>query len=75
MRIKDHLKVGKRQARPETGSHIRGVPEGAATGSLESEAGIEPHGRTARGTARRSTGICPKQRDPIDPASPNLSAP
>lgn len=68
-----NLKVGKPDTTPSVSAHTRGVRQGNEPGSIEKEPGIEPEGNMAKGTARRSTGICPDERNPIDPAMPNLS--
>ena len=66
--IKDNLKVGKPDARPDTSAHTKGVKEGNA-GPTESQPGHLPDGRA---TAARSTGVNPKAHEPIDPRMPNL---
>lgn len=69
-----NVTVGRPQTRPSRPSHIRGIREGNARGSIGREVGIIPVGADmARGTAHRSTGINPARRNPIDPRSPNLS--
>ncbi len=70
---RDHLTAGPRHTRPTAPAHVRGVPQGGSTGSIRREVGIYPQGKMAIGTARRSTGINAKDRNPIDPRSPNLS--
>jgi hypothetical protein len=75
-RIFANLKVGKAQGKPTLPSHVRGVRQGNAPGSIERERGLHPDPRDRRfatGTAERSTGINPKARNPIDPRMPNLS--
>jgi hypothetical protein len=67
------LAIGRPQASPTTGSHVRGVHQGNEPGNLRRSDGIVDEGRTARGTARRSTSVNPHARGPIDPRSPNLS--
>jgi hypothetical protein len=54
-------------------SHVRGVREGNHAKHLERDGGIRLVGTGAVGSARRSTGINPSHRDPIDPRSPKLS--
>jgi hypothetical protein len=51
-------------------THVKGVFTGNAPGNYDSMAGHLPDGRS---TAKRSTGINPSKRDPIDPRMPNLS--
>ena len=70
--LKDNLKVGKPQVKPDKPTHVSGVKEGNSTGNYESAPGHLPDGRS---TARRSTGIRPSGHDPIDPRMPNLSPP
>ena len=72
---KDNLVVGKAQAHVAQPSHVPGVPMGGRTGRMRREAGIYAEGEMAKGTARRSTGIRPYDRNPIDPRSPNFSPP
>jgi|GEM_PF-282646 len=66
------IRVGKPQVRPAKPSHVAGVREGNEPGSYRSQPGHLPDGRS---TARRSTGINARNRNPIDPSSPNLSPP
>jgi hypothetical protein len=54
-------------------SHVSGVKEGNWPGSRQKESGIEVRGDRVVATARRSTGIAPEDREPIDPASPCLT--
>jgi hypothetical protein len=72
-----HTTANVRVGRPDTSmtapSHVRGVREGNQRRSLERQVGIHPMGMMAVGTARRSTGINAKHRNPIDSNSPNLS--
>jgi hypothetical protein len=73
-RIVDNLRVGKAQIDPAATAHQRGIRQGNKHGSLSREAGIIPAGSlAAHGSARRSTGINPRARNPIDPSMPNLS--
>jgi hypothetical protein len=62
------LKVGKRDVKPDTPSHTRGVNEGNK-GPTEKQVGHNADGTV---TAARSTGINPKAHEPIDPRMPNL---
>ncbi|KAB8191547.1 hypothetical protein FH608_030315 [Nonomuraea phyllanthi] len=64
------LRIGRRDTRPDSPSHVKGVKEGNATGNYEKMDGHLPDGRS---TAGRSTGINPRKHDPIDPDMPNLS--
>jgi hypothetical protein len=72
-----NVRVGKAQVKPSAPSHTAGVKRGNARGNLEKEAGIKvaKDRLSARATARRSTGINPEARNPIDPRMPNLPPP
>jgi hypothetical protein len=72
-----NIKVGKPDTTPDKPAHTPGVREGNKPGSTRREPGITTagHGRGGRGTARRSTGINPGPRNPIDSRMPNLSPP
>ncbi len=67
-----NIRVGKPHVKPDKPSHVRGVREGNSTGHYQRQKGHEPDGRS---TAQRSTGIAPKDHNPIDPRMPNLSPP
>ena len=69
---KDNLRVGKPQASPDTPAHVAGVKQGNEPGHYDQMPG---HLSDGRSTARRSTGIEPARREPIDPRMPNLSPP
>ena len=56
--------------KPDMPSHVKGIPEGNATGNYEKMPGHQPDGRS---TAERSTGINAANEEPIDPRMPNLS--
>lgn len=81
MKIFANLLVGKRQTTPTSPSHTPGVREGNEPGSFDRDPGLYSTGKTAtgrptgKGTARRSTGVNPGPKNPIDPNSPNLSPP
>jgi hypothetical protein len=70
-----NVRVGKAQGRPAASSHQAGVKRGNARGNFEKEAGVIAVADGARATARRSTGINPEARNPIDPRMPNLPHP
>jgi hypothetical protein len=55
---------------PDLPSHVKGIPQGNATGNYEKMAGHKADGRS---TAERSTGINAEAAQPIDPRMPNLS--
>jgi hypothetical protein len=62
----EHLIVSKRGGpRPDLPTHIRGVRRGN-----DPERGPDPAGHLE---ARRSTGICTEDHEPIDPSMPKLS--
>ena len=64
------LKLGKSVKPTDAPTHTPGIKQGNATGNYEKQDGHLPDGT---GTAERSTGINPEQRNPIDPRMPNLS--
>jgi hypothetical protein len=64
------MRVGKRDIEPDTPAHTPGIKQGNSKGNYERQSGHLPDGRS---TARRSTGINAKKREPIDPRMPNLS--
>jgi hypothetical protein len=65
-----NLDVGRPDVSPSTPAHVPRVKEGNEPGNYSSQVGHRPDGSS---TARRSTGINAKARDPIDPRMPNLS--
>ena len=73
------LKVGKPDVAPDAPSHTKGIRQGNEPGGIENDPGFYKTGErgagrpSAKSTARRSTGINPDARNPIDPNSPNLS--
>lgn len=68
-----NVRIGKADVKHTAPSHIRGVAQGNTT-KLEKVKGVYPAGVEARCTQERSTGINPKDREPIDPETmPNLS--
>lgn len=79
MKVIANIRVGKAQISPSRPSHTSGIHEGNAPGSFERNPGLYDTGQTGpgratgKGTARRSTGINPKPKNPIDPRMPNLS--
>jgi hypothetical protein len=73
-----NLKVGKPDTTPSSPSHVPGIRQGNQTGSTRKMPGLQITGGAdrrvmGRGNARRSTGINPNKRNPIDPRMPNLS--
>ncbi|MGI8405095.1 MAG: hypothetical protein ACR2OE_10120 [Thermomicrobiales bacterium] len=81
MKIFENLRVGKRQTTPDADAHVQGNREGNQPGSFDRDPGLYSTGETesgrptGKGTARRSTGVNPGPKNPIDPKSPNLSPP
>lgn len=73
-----NLKVGQPDTRMDAPAHTPGVAQGNDPGGIEGDPGIHYTGETgagrptARSTARKSTGVNPESRDPVDPSSPNL---
>lgn len=53
-------------------AHTRGVRQGNSTGNYEKQPGHLPDGTS---TAKRSTGVRAKTKNPILPGMPNLSPP
>ena len=66
----DNVKTGKPDVTHDAPAHTPGVKQGNSAGSYDSQDGHKADGRS---TARRSTGINPEGREPIDPSMPNLS--
>ena len=56
--------------KPDAPAHVKGVNQGNSIGNYAKQEGHRPDGTS---TARRSTGIDPGGREPIDPRMPNLS--
>lgn len=72
-RAASHIKIGKPHVSISAPSHVKGVPQGNIPGEAQKSSGMQFSDRWATGSARRSTGINPEHRDPIDPKSPKLS--
>jgi hypothetical protein len=67
------LRVGKPDTKMDSPSHTRGVRQGNQPGGTAKDPGLEENGPySAKSTARKSTGINARVRNPIDPNSPNL---
>jgi hypothetical protein len=64
------IRFGKPDVSHDASAHTPGIREGNAPGSYERQAGHEPGGCSS---ARRSTGVNPRDREPIDARMPNLS--
>lgn len=69
-----NLRVGRAQGSPTRSAHVPGIPMGNEVDRYPRTAGMR---RKANGelivSARRSTSVNPRRRNPIDPSSPNLS--
>ena len=63
------IRTGK-GPKPDAPAHVKGIKQGNSTGNYEKSGGHLPDGRR---TAKASTGINPKARNPIDPSMPSLS--
>lgn len=69
-----NITVGKPDVKPSASSHSFGVREGNARRHMIREPGIKRVGRfMASATERRSTGINPRARRPVDPRMPLLT--
>ena len=68
-----NVRVGKPDVDPGKPSHVKGVRQGNSRGHTRRQKGFKTKGLAATGKASRSTGINPKDREPIDPRMPNLS--
>jgi hypothetical protein len=64
------VKTGRPDTTHDAPSHVPGIREGGAAGSYDRQPGHLPDGRSS---ARRSSGINPRQEEPIDARMPNLS--
>lgn len=70
------LRTGKADVPPDLSSHVPGVRQGNAAGNTDEDHSLEPRDPEGLvGTAARSTGINPDDREPIDPRMPHLSPP
>ena len=68
-----NVRVGTPDVLPDKSTHVSGVRQGNSKGNTRRSKGLLPMGVAAVGKAARSTGINPKDREPIDPRMPNLS--
>jgi hypothetical protein len=72
------IRVGKPDTTQDISAHTPGVGQGNSPGGAAADPGLEETGETGAGRpsmrswARKSTGINPEKRNPIDPSSPNL---
>jgi hypothetical protein len=73
-----NIRVGKPDTKVDAAAHTPGVGQGNKPGGTASDPGLYETGETGAGrpsmksTARKSTGINPEKRNPIDSSSPNL---
>jgi hypothetical protein len=73
-----NIRVGKPDTTHDAPAHTPGVAQGNAPGGTAADPGLIQTGEIGAGrpsmksTARKSTGINPEKRNPIDPNSPNL---
>ncbi len=73
-----NIRVGKPDTTHDAPSHTPGIRQGNAPHGTASDPGLIETGEVGAGrpsmrsTARKSTGINPESRNPIDPNSPNL---
>jgi hypothetical protein len=72
------IRVGKPDTTHDAPAHTPGIKQGNEPGGTDADPGLEETGEVGAGrpsmvsTARKSTGINPELRNPIDPNSPNL---
>jgi hypothetical protein len=72
------IRVGKPDTTHDAAAHTPGVRQGNEPGGTAADPGLYETGEIGQGrpsmksTARKSTGINPEKRNPIDPNSPNL---
>ena len=73
-RVIANVVVGKPDVKPSAPSHTRGVFQGNKPHLTQRRKGIEMEEENrAEGSARRSTGIRPKDHEVIDPRMPKIS--
>ncbi len=65
-----NINLGQAEVTADLPAHTPGIQQGNATGSYDKMIG---HNADGTSTAARSTGVNPKNREPIDPSMPNLS--
>lgn len=68
MPILNNVRVGKPQTSPTSPSHTPGIKEGNGSGNVKDEPGYAD----GKWTPRRSTGVNPNARGPIDEKMPVL---
>jgi hypothetical protein len=62
--------MSKQNPAPDKPAHVKGIKQGNSTGNYVKQPG---HNADGTSSARRSTGVNPAGREPIDPRMPNLS--
>jgi hypothetical protein len=73
-KIVANVRVGEPDVKPSTPSHVRGVFQGNHPHITQRHKGVhEEEEERAEGSARRSTGIRPKDHEVIDPRMPKIS--
>ena len=65
-----NINLGQAEVSADLPAHTPGIMQGNSTGSYDKMTG---HNADGTSTAARSTGVNPKNREPIDPSMPNLS--
>lgn len=71
-----HVTTGKQDVRLTAPSHVRGVRQGNVPDrNRRRELAQLGGGQGLRARGRRSTGINPEDREPIDPEMPTLTPP
>ena len=76
-----NIRVGKPDVEPTAPSHVRGVREGNSIYATEKQRELDSFDakdaaarrQSATASARRSTGINDRAKNPIDPRMPKLS--
>jgi hypothetical protein len=63
------IRVGKRQVKPDTPTHVPGTRKGNKEGAYKKQVG---HYADGTADARRSTGIRPKKHNAVLKIMPNL---
>jgi hypothetical protein len=72
------IRVGKPDTTHDAPAHTPGIKQGNEPGGTDADPGLKETGEVGAGrpsmvsTARKSTGINPEHRNPVDPNSPNL---
>jgi hypothetical protein len=63
------IRVGKPDVAPDFPSHVKGVRQGNEKDAYDKQMG---HHKDGKADARRSTGLRPREHDPILKIMPNL---